>query len=171
LVLRSALQKTNINQSSNFNRMKKAITIFVTVSLISFVLPSCGGDKSESATTTADSLVKQVSEVKPETVFVIKSSDASKTDNPSSEISLSFEGKLTQISTIAGNATITEKADYPAQEIPENALSACGAWWAGGGDYFYVVPSESGLTVYQGWQDEGQGAPGYHWKKLIDVAK
>lgn len=60
------------------------------------------------------------------------------------------------------------KKEYDAYNIPQNALSACGGWWAGGGDYFYVVVDENGkVDVYQGWQDEGEeevSKDPFHWK-------
>lgn len=92
-------------------------------------------------------------------------------DNPSSNISLSIGGKVINISSITGNAQLFDKSNFADMGIPKNALSACGAFWAGAGDYFYIVPSKSGIIVYQGWQDEEQEDSGYHWKKLKEIAQ
>lgn len=41
---------------------------------------------------------------------------------------------------------------------------------AGAGDYFYLIPDKRNmLKVFQGWQDEGQETPGYHWKKAKEI--
>lgn len=54
---------------------------------------------------------------------------------------------------------------FESYEIPKNALSACGGWWAGGGDYFYSILGKDGsIEVYFGWQDEEQEDDGYHWE-------
>ena len=54
--------------------------------------------------------------------------------------------------------------------IPSNAITACGSWYAGAGDYFYLIPDKRNmLKVFQGWQDEGQETPGYHWKKAKEI--
>lgn len=59
-------------------------------------------------------------------------------------------------------------ADFESMDIPSTALSACGGWFAGGGDYFYCILNGDQIEVYAGWQDEGQIEEddfGYHWKK------
>lgn len=86
--------------------------------------------------------------------------------NPSSKISFLNKGKTIYITTITGNAETIAKGDFLNKGIPKNAISACGAWWAGAGVYFYAVQSPSGIVIYQGWQEEGQINTGYHWKKI-----
>ena len=55
--------------------------------------------------------------------------------------------------------------------IPKDALAACGAWYAGSGDYFYIVPAKTRIIVYQGYQQEGQRDYNYNWKKLKEIEK
>ncbi len=100
------------------------------------------------------------------TKFIIKQNPEDANGNPAADISLSFGSKVRKISKITGNAEIIEKTDYAAKGIPKKALSACGAWWAGAGDYFYVVRTDNQLVVYKGWQDETQKEKGYHWKRF-----
>jgi hypothetical protein len=85
---------------------------------------------------------------------------------PRTDVMLYVDGKLTKLETISGQGTLYEKASYQEMGIPANAVSACGAWWAGGGEYFYVVVINGTPVVYQGWQDEGQKRAGYNWKKM-----
>lgn len=60
------------------------------------------------------------------------------------------------------------RESFQSFEIPETAISACGGWWAGGGDYFYAIQGKGGvLEVYFGWQDEGQEDDGFHWELKV----
>lgn len=90
-------------------------------------------------------------------------------DVPNSKVSFSVNGKTTFLKKIAGEATETDKAEYARMKIPKNAVAACGAWYAGAGDYFYAVPSAKGYIVYYGWDEEGQATNTYHWKKLKEI--
>lgn len=101
-----------------------------------------------------------------EASFLIKSLPENDMGNPSSDISLKYNGKIIKLANIMGNASLYGKAEFEDKDIPKDAISACGAWWAGAGDYFYLIPTKKGVAVYQGWQDEGQEDTGYHWKKL-----
>ena len=84
---------------------------------------------------------------------------------PSSDISISVNGKVTFLATISGAATILN-------DIGENnSITACGGWWAGAGDYFYAVSSAKGVIVFKGWQDETQEDSGYHWEKFKEISK
>lgn len=103
------------------------------------------------------------------TKFIIKQYPEDANGNPSADISLSYNNKTKKISKITGNAELIEKADFASKGIPNKALSACGAWWAGAGDYFYVIKANNQYIVYKGWQDETQTEKGYHWKKFKTV--
>ncbi|WP_435355509.1 hypothetical protein [Emticicia sp. SJ17W-69] len=100
------------------------------------------------------------------TKFFIKQYPEDANGNPSADISLSYNNKIRKISKITGNAELIEKVDFASKGIPKKALSACGAWWAGAGDYFYVINASNQFVVYKGWQDETQTEKGYHWKKF-----
>jgi hypothetical protein len=89
-------------------------------------------------------------------------------ENPISEIFVQLNDKRIKIESINGNAMIAEKGDFY-EGVPSTAISACGAWWAGAGDYFYMVPFANGVKLFKGWQDEGQEDTGYHWKFLQEI--
>lgn len=123
---------------------------------------------------TISEVPKQDNNTKLDVKFKIKDAGMDNNETPSSKIYLSISGKEIYIASIQVAAAIIEKSDFPYYDIPKNALSACGGWWAGGGDYFYTVQSKSGITVYQGWLDEGgaeQTDLGSHWKKLKEIAQ
>jgi hypothetical protein len=64
--------------------------------------------------------------------------------------------KIKEITTMCENITTEE---YPALEIPEDAISAVGGWWAGAGDYFYAAQNGETITFYYAGVDEMQDEP------------
>lgn len=159
------------------------LTVFFTSSLL---LTSCGDNpekvKSESTEKTSENKKEEVQDkeenyeintdapVNQDAFFMIKNLPENDMGNPSSDISLKYNGKIMKLANITGNASLYEKAEFEDKDIPKDALTACGAWWAGAGDYFYVIATKKGVAVYQGWQDEGQEDDGYHWKKLKEYS-
>ena len=85
------------------------------------------------------------------------------TETPHSQIYLSFDDNKLKIAQINTCLRIV-KEEYQRHEIPAKALDACGGWWAGSGDYFYLIKQEDQYLVYQGFVDEMQDAEqGYHY--------
>lgn len=74
---------------------------------------------------------------------------------------------VAQINDCAG----ISKANYPQYEIPVKALSACGGWYGGVGDYFYLTESATHWIVMHGWQDEQQTDKSFHYSQKISLAK
>jgi hypothetical protein len=103
------------------------------------------------------------------TKFVFKSYPEDTNGTPYSDIVLSFGKKVAKIDKVAGNADITDQSLYAENKIPKTALSACGSWWAGAGDYYYVVQEKNKLVIYKGWQAEEQTDKGFHWKRYKSV--
>ena len=89
-------------------------------------------------------------------------------ENPMSEIYVQYKEKKIKINTHSGSANIVDKSEFYLG-VPNTAISACGGWWAGAGDYYYIVPSVKGLALYHGWQDEGQEDEGFHWEFLQEI--
>jgi hypothetical protein len=89
-------------------------------------------------------------------------------ENPTSAIYVQYNEKKTLIETIHGNASIVDKSEFYLG-VPKTAISACGGWWAGAGDYYYIIPSVTGVALYHGWQDEEQEDEGFHWELLKEL--
>ena len=89
-------------------------------------------------------------------------------ENPTSAIYVQYNEKKILIETIHGNASIVGKSEFYLG-VPKTAISACGGWWAGAGDYYYIVPSVTGVALYHGWQDEEQEDEGFHWELLKEL--
>ena len=159
--------------------MIKQIFLIPMIICCSLILLSCNDNNSKTGisdetthkkiSTNDTSIVSKKEEaLKPieeklDVKFIIRSKSSE--DMPSSDISISVNGKVTFLATISGAATIQN-------DIGENnSITACGGWWAGAGDYFYAVSSAKGVIVYKGWQDETQEDSGYHWEKFKEISK
>ena len=81
------------------------------------------------------------------------------------QVILTVDGKKEIIDTVMACDKIPA-SNFSQYEIPKTALSACGGWWAGAGDYFYAALKDNKVVVYQGWQDEEQKDEGYHWEAI-----
>jgi hypothetical protein len=109
-----------------------------------------------------------------EAEFVIENlpEDSASLIVPYSAIRVKACDSLYEIAKVAGDAEVYIMKEFREKEIPGEALTACGGWYAGGGDYYYlVVNKNNGIDVYHGWQDEGQTDNGYHWTKVTELLK
>jgi hypothetical protein len=84
---------------------------------------------------------------------------------PHFDVMLSVDGVQIKINEVYACSEITKDL-YQRHEIPDGAIAACGGWYAGGGDYYYVIVREGKPVVFEGWLDEGQNDKGYHWKEI-----
>lgn len=95
--------------------------------------------------------------------FRLKDLGESEFGAPQTQVSLNVDGKQTIIDTALA-CSIIPANNFDQYDIPKNALSACGGWWAGAGDYYYVIVKDNKPVIYEGWQDEEQEDAGYHWE-------
>jgi hypothetical protein len=118
--------------------------------------------KDSTIVSKKEEVLKPVEE-KLDVKFIIKNKFSE--DMPSSDISIFINGKTTFLANVSSGVEVQN-------DIGEkNSITACGGWWAGAGDYFYVAPSAKGVIVYKGWQDEEQEDSGYHWEKFKEISK
>ncbi len=85
---------------------------------------------------------------------------------PAFAVYLQVDERKTKIAEINSACNTLAREEMPAYEIPEDAISAIGGWWAGSGDYFYTVAEGEVIAVYQGYADEMQEEPGYHYQRI-----
>ena len=82
-------------------------------------------------------------------------------ENPDSPLSEVYV-KLGDYQLKVADVTIClplEKSDFASQNIPDSALSAVTGWWAGAGDYFYLVADGEYYRIMYKGEDEAQEAP------------
>lgn len=85
---------------------------------------------------------------------------------PHSVLFLAENGGAIVLDTLTVNLEKIEKERYAEMGIPAEAVDACGGWYAGGGDYFYVVKRNGNAVVYRGYMEEEQTDDGYHWTEI-----
>jgi hypothetical protein len=125
-------------------------------------LTACDGAKGGGQGNPKDT-VPTVSEPRPKEVALFCTDIGEEQGIPRYEISLMYDGMPSILDTINACKVIPAE-DWTSMDIPAKALAAAGGWYAGGGDYFYVVPEGAGIRVYKGWQDESQEDKGFHWQ-------
>jgi len=89
---------------------------------------------------------------------------------PRSSIFLSFDESKIKIDQIYACFKII-KEEYEKHDVPNNAIDACGGWWAGAGDYFYLLEEDDSYSVYKGSIDEMQEELDYGYEKLGVLSK
>lgn len=135
----------------------------ITLALAAFLAVGCNTSQTGSNTGENKDTVPTVSEPKPKEAILFCTSLGEKEPGiPLYEVSLMYDEMPTLLDTVNACAEIDAK-DWASMGIPAKAVSAVGGWFAGGGDYFYVIPYGAGVQVFKGWQDEAQEDQGYHW--------
>jgi hypothetical protein len=88
---------------------------------------------------------------------------------PHTKVSVDYNDTRTSLDPMLCAGTQYDKAQMKDMEIPDDAIFAVGGWYAGGGDYYYIIPTSTGIAVYKGYQDEQQEDAGYHWEKFKEI--
>lgn len=155
----------------------KRISIFLTCLIL-----TAAGCHDSKTTGTGDSAIpgsvplttSAIPDCRVEAEFILESlpEDTAGFGVPYSAIRVKACDSLYEIAKVAGYPEVYLMKEFREKEIPGEALAACGGWYAGGGDYYYlVINKNNGIDVYHGWQDEGQTDSGYHWTKETELLK
>lgn len=143
--------------------------LWVTVFMLLACLTACKGKSSKTTETAGTDTTKPVEQPPvsaPASVQLIcRDRGTDSLGTPHHDVYLVANGVETKVKSINSCSEIP-KSDYASREIPADALSACGGWWAGAGDYYFVIMKDGKPVVFEGWQDEGQKDTGYHWKEF-----
>jgi len=148
--------------------MKKTVSCLLIIFSVSVFLFACGNksDKKNSGADTAANGKTGIPVTEKGVKLVCKEMGVDSIEIPHYDVFLSVDGVLTKIKSVNGCGDIT-KESYEQYEIPKEARLACGGWWAGAGDYYYVIMRDGKPVVFEGWQDEGQDDEGYHWTEIV----
>jgi len=151
--------------------MKQKTTInFLTMLFLAAFFAGCGNksDKAKEATDpteTTKAVVNKPAVSASNVKLICKELGEDSLSIPHFDVLLSADGKETKIKRINGCGDIA-RTEYKTYEIPDSAIAACGGWYAGAGDYYYVVMQNGKAVVFEGWQDESQKEKGYHWRQI-----
>lgn len=146
------------------------VKLFSIAFSLAAAIIACKGKSSQPPEVPAKDTTQPVTEKpvvnEPATVrLVCRDRGTDSLGTPHNDVYLLVGGTETKVKSVNACAEIVA-ADYARHEIPAEAVAACGGWWAGAGDYYYVVMKEGKPVVFEGWQDEGQKDKGFHWKEF-----
>ncbi len=91
-------------------------------------------------------------------------------DAPKHEVFIQLGDQRIKIADIL-NCQDIEPALFEQYQIPSDALSAVGGWWAGAGDYLYVEQKGDLFIVKQGDMNEGKTNNDYGYKTVMTFSK
>jgi len=92
-------------------------------------------------------------------------------DIPAHSVHLMMDGKKIKLGNILACETFS-KTDYKNYEMPNSTLEACGGWWAGAGEYFYLdKKSDGSYSVNYGQMYEEKETKKYDYTELIRIKK
>ncbi len=130
----------------------RLFTLFCFMSLMLVACqPANKGAAKDGPGTTQDPIKEKVA-------FRCDTSVDKDDDEPHSQVFLVVNDEATKVADISACDAIT-KEGYNQFNIPANAIAACGGWWAGAGDYLYVVKIGNEFAVMKGSQDESSTEP------------
>jgi hypothetical protein len=137
--------------------MKK---LLIALTVFSVLLANCGSDNSGTA-------------VAPESIRLIcqpvEPADTLQ-EMPHSEVFIQIGDSKVKVADIQSCEIIAPEAfaDY---QIPANAITAAGGWWAGSGDYIYVVQEGENYLVKQAAMGEEQAADDFGYQTIFTFSK
>lgn len=79
-------------------------------------------------------------------------------ESPFSEVYVRFGDYQLKVADVSVCLSM-DKSEYASQNIPDTALSAVGGWWAGAGDYFYLIADGNNYRILHKAVDEMQESP------------
>jgi len=100
--------------------------------------------------------------------------EASKTnseDMPSNKVYLVLDGSKHHLANILACEKFN-KEEAKKYKIPSDAIDACGGWWAGAGEYFYLQKKKDGrYVVMYGQMYEEKETGKYDYTQLAEIKK
>lgn len=66
---------------------------------------------------------------------------------------------------------VFERPEFPHYGIPDTALSAAGGWWAGAGNYFYLIAEGDKYKVQYASSDEADGGRNLTYSTILMSTK
>lgn len=140
--------------------MKKLLWFLSFIILIGI---SCQSDRSKTEQKTNVARAESPKKVKPTLICETVSLNDTL---PIFEVFALIEESKMKIADVNNCDAIAAK-DFGQYQIPAQAINAVGGWWAGSGDYFYIIEEGKELAVYQGSIDEMQEENDYGYEKVI----
>jgi hypothetical protein len=91
-------------------------------------------------------------------------------DAPRHEVFLQMGSSKVKVADIL-NCEILGKDAYAQNQVPPTAIAAVGGWWAGAGDYLYVIEEDGNYVVKKGFTGEENTNNDFNYKTIMAFDK
>ncbi len=91
-------------------------------------------------------------------------------DAPRHEVYLQIGSSKIKVADIL-NCEILAKEFYEQNQIPPAAIAAVGGWWAGAGDYLYIIEENGNYVVKKGFTGEELQNNDFGYKTIMTFGK
>ncbi len=91
-------------------------------------------------------------------------------DAPAYEVFLQLAESKLKVADILNCETISPDL-YEQHQIPKQAISAAGGWWAGAGDYLYLIEEDGNYVVKKGQMYEEKVDNNYEYQVVAKYTK
>lgn len=141
--------------------MKKPL-IFICFCLLLHACTSVTSDKDNGGKMIEDA---------PKLSLVCQSETSTMDGTPAYSVHLMFNDQKIKLAEVLA-CEVFKKEDFKKHRMPDNTLQACGGWWAGGGEYFYLYQKRNGnYAVNYGQMYEEKETGKYDYTELIQIKK
>ena len=141
--------------------MKKPL-IFICFCLLFHACTSDSSNKSNG---------NEITENTPKLSLVCQPETSIMEGAPAHSVHLMFNDEKIKLADILA-CEVFKKEDFKQHQMPDNTLQACGGWYAGGGEYFYLYQKTNGnYAVKYGQMYEEKETGKYDYTELIQIKK
>ncbi|MCU0348608.1 MAG: hypothetical protein MUC59_16845 [Saprospiraceae bacterium] len=150
----------------------KNILIFGLI-LASLTMGCKNDPPDNTGTTTTPETSGSTTAIDPSTIkFICQSAAEPNTDGdaPRHEVFLQIGSSKVKVADIL-NCEILNKESYEQNQIPPTAIAAVGGWWAGAGDYLYLIEEGGNYVVKKGFIGEEMEGNNFDYKAVMSFDK
>lgn len=150
-----------------FSNLKKSLGMKNSIIFLCFcmLLSACNfaSSNNDKDKKTSDNPIKLSLVCQPETSTI--------EGTPAHSVHLMFNDEKIKLADILACETF-QKESYAQYQMPTNAMDACGGWWAGAGEYFFLYQKTNGnYAVNYGQMYEEKETGKYDYTELIQIKK
>ncbi len=148
--------------------MKKFLFINFLLAALLIGCKSETSENKEGATTETTATAVDPTTIK----FICQSATDPNTDAdaPRHEVFLQMGNSKVKVADIL-NCEILGKDTYEQNQVPANAIAAVGGWWAGAGDYLYIIEEGGKYVVKKGFIGEESENNDFGYKTIMTFDK
>jgi hypothetical protein len=130
-----------------------------------FLLSACESDSMK------EDRERNLSSEPPKLSLVYQPETSTMEGAPAHSVHLMFNEEKIKLADVLACETF-KKESYAQYQMPTNTIEACGGWWAGGGEYFYLYQKTNGnYAVNYGQMYEEKVTGKYDYTELIQIKK